>query len=180
MKLWKRIDPTTEVRSEYRTLTVKTFKLPDGQVLNFDTYDREDQQVASAIALTRDKKVIVVRQFRPGPEAFMDDLPGGTAEANETLQEAMLREFEEETGYQTGNVEYLGKIYKNAYMNTTNHYFLVTGCVPTGNGQRLDGREQADVHTISIDEFLDNARNARMTDVGAVFLAYEKLLKMKR
>lgn len=179
MKAWKRIEPTSKVSGEHRSLTVKTFELPDGRKLSFDTYDSEGIHHAGAVAITRDGKAIVVRQFRPGPEEIMDEIPGGTLEPGEDANVAVARELEEETGYRPGKIEFLGKIRKDAYMNATWHYFLATDCELTGNGQHLDSREDIELQLISIDELIENARGGHMTDIDAVFLAYEKLKELK-
>lgn len=39
--------------------------------------------------------------------------------------------------------------------------------------------EHIEVKLISIDKLLENGRKARMTDVEALFLAYDKLIKLK-
>ena len=179
MKPWTRVNPTTQVSGEFRSIITKTFRLPNGKIFSFDTYDAEDTHHAGAIALTKDRRVLVVRQFRPGPESIMDEIPGGTVESGEEPKTAVLRELEEETGYTPGNLEYLGEIRKDAYMNATWHYFLATDCTPNAKGQHLDSREQLELRLITIDELLENARTARMTDAEAVLLAYEKLQELK-
>jgi hypothetical protein len=56
---------------------------------------------------------------------------------------------------------------------------LATDCTPHTDGQKLDETEHIEVVLITIDELLDNARNARMTDIEALFLAYEELQKRR-
>ncbi len=179
MKPWKRIEPTAMVNASRRGITVKSFQLPDGSLQQFEIFDRDGLQHAACIAITTDGKVLIAEQFRAGPEAIMQELPGGSVDEGEDPQTAVLRELQEETGYMPGKVEYLGKVYKDAYMNGTWHYYLVTGCELSSHAQNLDIDERINVRTITIDELLDNARKARMTDVEAVFLAYEKLLDLK-
>jgi hypothetical protein len=56
---------------------------------------------------------------------------------------------------------------------------LATDCTPHKDGQKLDETEHIQVALITIDELFDNARRARMTDVEALFLAYEELQKRR-
>jgi len=179
MKPWKRIEPTIVSKIGYRTIVTKTFAMPDGRVAHFQTVDAESTHGAGVIAFTKDTQVIVARQFRAGPEKMMDEIPGGGAEPGEDFMAAAVRELEEETGYQPGKIEPLGIIYKDAYFNATWHYFLATDCRLTASGQNPDDGEHVETRLISIDEFINNARSGRMTDTEAVFLAYEKLLKLK-
>ncbi|MDQ3094192.1 MAG: NUDIX hydrolase, partial [bacterium] len=125
-------------------------------------------------------KVITVSQYRPGPEKMMDEIMGGGVEnEDKSFQEAAIREMKEESGYAPGNVIDLGTVYKDAYNNATWHYYMATDCVKTAEGQKLEESEFADVKLISVEELIKNARNAKMTDVEAVFLAYDELMKLK-
>lgn len=179
MKPWKRIEPTVTAKVGHRMVITKLFELSDGTVHDFQTFDREGQEYAGVVALTPDNQAIIIEQFRPGPEQMMLDIPGGFVDEGETPEQAAARELEEETGYKAGNLEYLGKVYKDPYNNATWHFFLATDCVETGKGQALEETEEAGLKLISIDEFIANAKQAGMADVEAVFLAYDKLLELR-
>lgn len=179
MQNWKRIEPTIVSKIGHRTIVSKTFVLPNGQTHNFEVVDKEGQEYAGLVALTPDNQVIVVEQFRPGPELVMQEIPGGFVDEGEDSMTAAARELEEETGYKAGKLSYLGKVYKDTYNNATWHFFLATDCVSTGKGQVLEDTEAADVKLISIDEFIANAREARMSDTPIVLLAYEELIERR-
>ena len=175
MKPWKRIEPTELTYKGWRTVITKHFVRHDGSIVSVETSDPEGIEAAAVIALTPENKVVIARQFRGGPEKIFDELPGGAVDQGETPEAAAIRELAEETAYNVGSIQYLGKVYKHAYLNMTWHYFLATDCVPVGTPQKLDELEEIEVDTISITQLYDNARNARMTDSEAVFLAYELL-----
>ncbi len=46
-----------------------------------------------------DNKVLMIKEFRPGPEKYILWLPGGKVEDGENSKAAALKEFKEETGY---------------------------------------------------------------------------------
>ncbi|HEX8226471.1 MAG TPA: NUDIX hydrolase [Candidatus Saccharimonadales bacterium] len=177
MKAWKRIEPTIVSKIGWRKVISKTFIAPDGRTADFQTYDGEGQQYGGVIALTPDLQVVIARQFRPGPELIFEELPGGGIEEHDITdpQAGAMRELQEETGYVSDNVTYLGKSYKDAYQNATSHYYLALDCELHADGQSLDDGEHVDVDLISIDQLFENARSGRMSDVDGVFLAYEKL-----
>lgn len=176
MKPWKRIEPTIKHKLGYKNLVTKIFVLPDGQVQEYTTVNSEHSHCIATIALTPDNQVIVARQFRVGPQKVLDELPGGGVEEHDDGYElAARRELQEETGYTAKTMEFLGDVYKDAYTNTTWHFYLATGCTLHKDGQRLDETEHIEVHLISINQLLDNAKNARMTDTEAVLLAYDHL-----
>lgn len=174
MQKWKRVEPTVSHKVGWRTVISKTFVMPNGNEVVFDTLGSENEHHTAVIALTDQNQVIVARQFRTGPEKIMDELPGGTVDPGEDLKIATEREFSEETGYQAEVMEYLGSHNKDAYMNATWHCFLATGCKLVGK-PKLEDDETIETHLISIDELIDNAKHNRMTDVTAVFMAYDRL-----
>ncbi len=172
---WKRIEPTVVQKIGHRTIVSKTFHMPDGKIATFETIAAEHSQCIATVALTADNKVIIARQYRPGPELIFEELPGGGVEAGEEPEAAARRELLEETGYEAGRMEHLGTLYKDAYTNTTWNFFLARECRMTNISQRLDIDEHIEVACISIEQLLENARSGRMSDVTAVFIAYEQL-----
>jgi ADP-ribose pyrophosphatase len=178
MKPWTRIEPTATKKVGYRTVVTKTFVDNHNQQHTFDLFGGEAFEAAAVIAITEDNQVIVARQFRTGPEKVMDELPGGGLERGEDRLATMKRELLEETGYETGAIEYLGEHHKDAYMNGSWHYFFATGC-RRATRQSLDFEEDIEVHLIPISQLFDNARYDKMTDPMAVLLAYEKLKKLQ-
>jgi ADP-ribose pyrophosphatase len=179
MKEWKRIEPTETKKAGYRTIIEKTFILPDGLRYQVTTINAEDSSAAAVIALTPSNEVIIVRQFRAGPEMIMDELPGGGIDAGETLETGAVRELQEETGYEPGQISYLGECRYDAYTNGHRHYFLATNCVPSKKGQNLAPDEQVEVRLVSVAELFKIAQNGRLTDPGAILLAYDKLKEIE-
>lgn len=158
-----------------RTIVSKEFELPDGRIAHFDTKDDVGSRAVAVIGLTIAKKALVVKLYRPGPEKVMWEIPGGGVESGEELEAAARREFSEETGHSIGSMRYLGQCYYDAYTNTERHYFFAENCTPSGEGQKLDPEEQLDVAEISISQLMANALQGRMTDPGAVLMAYDEL-----
>jgi ADP-ribose pyrophosphatase len=66
---------------------------------------------AAVVALTRDQRVLLVRQYRPAVERYTLELPSGLVDAGETPAEATGRELLEETGHAAGEIEVLGPLF---------------------------------------------------------------------
>lgn len=179
---WQRIEPTIITKIDRRQVVLKTFRQPElSEPKVFATMLAEDARAAAVIAITEDNKVVLARQFRPGPEKIMDELPGGGVEAGEDPQVGAMRELAEETGYVPGEVAFLGTSSRDAYTNATWYYYLATGCKPGGQGQKLDieDNEQVEVRLVGIEELITIAKQDGMTDTHAVLMAYDQLRKMQ-
>lgn len=173
MKAWEKLS-SKEQKVGYRTVTLKDFKMPDGRIEEYTTWNKVGLIDVAIIALTQDYQVVIARQYRPGPERILDELPGGNADDGEDFAKAAMRELEEETGYICESADYLGMNYRDAYTNAVGHYYIARNCEPRGL-QKLDVTEHIEIVLISIKELLGNAKTGKMSDSVAVLLAYNEL-----
>lgn len=60
-------------------------------------------------AFTEDNKIILTKQYRHPMGKAIYDLPAGGIHEDETPKQAAQRELEEETGYTTDKLEWIGK-----------------------------------------------------------------------
>ena len=85
-----------------------------------------NNDAVNVIALTKDKQVILVKQFRFGIGAYTLELPGGMVDDGEQVLIAAQRELREETGFAGTNWNYLGKIQSNpVFMDGLVHHYIV-------------------------------------------------------
>ena len=114
------------------------------------------------VALTADKKLVVVRQFRLGIQQETVEIPAGVMEEGETPQEAAARELAEETGYTSDDWVYLGWVEPNpAFQDNHCHQFLARNAVRTQEVQQDDG-EDVSFYEMTLDEVKEEIRAARM------------------
>lgn len=178
MQPWKHLKEPEVVKVGWRKITHKTFEQPDGKPAEYATYGTVNDRHGAVIALTPDNQVIVAEQFRPGPEIIMQELPGGNIEPGEAPEDAAMRELQEEVGYTSDEIEFLGTARKDAYMNATWYYYLARNCKRITD-QSLDEGEFVTIKQISIDELIYNAKNSLMSDGIAVLMAYDKLKRIQ-
>ena len=180
MKEWRQVDETKLVYDGWRKVFRKTMLMNDGQEFIAEVSDKEGFAAAAVIALTPDHKVIIARQFRVGPGKIMEELPGGAVDHDENPSDAAARELLEETGYRVGSIKPLGIIYKHAWMHTAWHFYLAENCTPDPQGPQLEFGEEVEVELISIEQLIANAKSGLMTDMEAVFLAYDTLKELEK
>lgn len=178
MERWNKVSQSDQ-KVGYKTITTKVFKMPNGNSSEWTTYGKTGEQSAAVLALTKDNLVVLARQFRPGPEIVMDELPGGAVDKDEMPEEAARRELKEETGYVSDeSFEYLGKAWRDGYSNAPAHFFLARNCYKAER-QNLEEDEIIEVVTSTIDEYIEVVHDGRTSDPMALALAYESLMKVR-
>jgi ADP-ribose pyrophosphatase len=172
---WTKLGERSE-KVGYRTLTLKLFRQPSGAELEYTTWCETGVRSVATVAITKDGKIVIARQYRPGPETILEEIPGGNVDVEDKdLASAAARELVEETGYVSDEpLEYLGFSYADAYTNNTNHFFLARNCY-RGGMQELDATEFVEIDTISAAQFVQNAKSGKMTDTSAVLMALDAL-----
>src|SRR5687768_5692732 len=104
----------SEADTDYRIFRARiehTRAPRSGEVHRFVVLDTPDW--INVVPVTRDGKVVLVRQFRHGLKDLSLELPGGLVDPGETPADAARRELLEETGYATEQWEPLGFVHPN-------------------------------------------------------------------
>lgn len=167
---WQKLRET-EVFASFRRILRKTFVLPNGTEADFEI--KQEPRAACVLALTTRDTVLLVQQFRPGPEAILLDLPGGAVYPGEDPAQAAARELLEETGYR-GEVELAGSSWHCAYSTMRKYHFVACNCVKVQE-QHLDDHEFIEVVEMSIADFKQHVRSGNLTDVAGAYMGLEKL-----
>ena len=151
------------------------FRMPDDTEKDF--YIKKEGPAVCILAITPENKVILVRQFRPGPKKILDELPGGYIDKGETPEEAANRELLEETGYK-GRAKLVSKVLDCAYSTMERYCVVVSDCKKVSK-QKLDKNEYAKVVLVTIKDFRKLLKSGQNTDIeiGYIGLDYLGLLK---
>jgi 8-oxo-dGTP pyrophosphatase MutT (NUDIX family) len=112
----------------------------------------ENPDWVNIIAVTKDKKVVLIEQFRHGSGEVILEIPGGMVDENEDAESAARRELLEETGFSFGEFKLLGKSQPNpAIQNNTIHHFLALDCEKTHETE-FDEHESLITKLVSLKE----------------------------
>lgn len=117
----------------------------------------------NVVALTPDERIVLVRQFRFGIDAFSLEIPGGVMHAGEDPVVAGLRELREETGYTGEPARLLGSVHPNpAIQSNRCHFVFVEQATNTG-AMEWDPDEEIEVTTLPVKDVLALAHSGGIT-----------------
>jgi 8-oxo-dGTP pyrophosphatase MutT (NUDIX family) len=106
----------------------------------------------NVVALTGERELVVVRQFRFGTSKVTTEIPGGVVGREESSREAAQRELREETGYTSETWTYLGSVEPNpAFHTNVCHHWLAEGARAT-HPIELDSGEDICVALLSAEQ----------------------------
>ena len=174
---WQKLSSKYLVKEKWATLRVDTCKSPNGTTKN-DYYVLEYPNWVNAIALTKENKIILVRQYRHAAEIVSLEIPGGVIDDGEFAETAIKRELKEETGYTFDSCELIATLYPNPATSTNKTFtYLLKGGIKT-HPQYLDEHEILNVEEYTIAEvkqlLLDNKIDQAL-HTAALFYGLAKL-----
>ncbi len=107
----------------------------------------------NVVALTPDRKMVLVEQYRHGSDTVELEIPGGMIDpADDAPEAAGVRELREETGYTGEQPRVIGQVFPNpAIMSNTCFTVLVENCRITA-ATHFDHTEELTTKLVPVDE----------------------------
>ena len=127
--------PTLELTEVFKAHVFKYFKVKRQSPLTKEIGEFDIVQCANwvnVIAITPEKKIVLIKQYRHGIDAETIEIPGGAVNKNEATLLAAQRELQEETGYTSRNWTKLGQLDVNpAFMTNYCETYLALDALKT-------------------------------------------------
>lgn len=175
---WKTLSTRYLFRDNWLTLRADRCQKPDGKIID-PYYVYEFPAWVTAVPITQEGKVLMVKQYRHALGEVCIEIPGGCVDASDQdFTKAIARELLEETGYAFAHYEPIGITSANpSTHNNIMHMFLATGGRQL-QPQQLDDGEDIELLLCSPDEvkaLLEQNAIMQSMHVTALFYAFKKL-----
>lgn len=180
--VWKTLASKTLFNENWFTIRQDKCERGDGKIID-PYYVYEFPDWVTALPITEDGKIILIRQYRHAIGEVCIELPGGCVDkADASLEDAVRREMLEETGYAFESVHLLGKISSNPSTNNNlMHMFIATGGKKI-QAQEMDSNEEIEVWEVNFDELeklVEEKRFLQSMHLSTIFYALRYLDKIR-
>jgi len=129
LKPWKKV--SSKPLGDFRVFRIRSDRLISPRTeQEHDFFIIDCANWVNVIALTPDRQLVMIEQYRHGSNSLELEIPGGMMDVRDaTPEEAALRELREETGYGGENARLIGQVFPNpAIMSNTCFTVLVENC----------------------------------------------------
>lgn len=123
----------------------------------------EHEGGVAIIPVTKDNKILLVKQYRIAVDETILELPAGKLEENEEAKICAERELEEETGYRAQEIKKLFHFYTTpGYSSEKLHIFLAEGL--EHYGQNLDLGEYIELVELNKEDIIPQIISGKIKD----------------
>lgn len=178
---------------KFEEKTIKTKQIYQGKIVNLQVDDvilpngntakRELIHHSGAVAvipITKDNKILFVKQFRKPLEKTLVEIPAGKLEEGEKPEVTAVRELEEETGYTTSDLSFITSFYTSpGFANELMYIYLTNDLKLLDKPIEGDEDEFVEVIELTLEEAKQYIKEEQIHDAKTNYaILYLDMLKM--
>ena len=169
---WKTLKSEYLFRRPWLTARRDVCQLPDGRI-NDEYYVLEYPTWVHVVAITKDGRMVIIRQYRHGLGRTCFEIVAGCVEEGEDPLAAAKRELQEETGYTGGEWHEAMQLTCNASaMNNITHSYIAVGVEQTDT-QHLDATEDIEIYTFTQEEVKEMLQHGEFMQASMLAALYK-------
>lgn len=177
--IWKTLSTKLVLNNKWYKVSKNTVEIAPKKIIN-DYYLGEFPNIVLIVAITKEGRVILVRQYKYGADEILLEIPAGYIEQGEQPLAAAKRELFEETGYKARHWKKLGFFYSNTSKERGNENYLLLALDAYKAGeQKLDTTENIELVLLPKEHVLKKVYAGEIK-VAAVALTLILALNPKR
>lgn len=172
VKPWKIL----ESKYLFPDVRIDRCELPNGQIIEPITLVYEPE--VTIFALTKEKEVVLIKEYRHGVQEIILQLPGGSVYEGENPLEAAQRELLEETGYQSDTFIEIGRVNPNPANYANTMYAFLALEVEQAIDRNPNESDQIEIMLIPFDNVIAKAKNGELLHsltISTIFFALAQL-----
>lgn len=144
----------------------------DGSYETFEKLGRTDSAIV--VAVTDDKKIILVNEEQPSMSPFISS-PGGRIDEGENPLAGAKRELLEETGYESNDWQLWYSFQPYSKIDWTIFVFIAKDCRKTRE-IKLDAGEKIELNLVSFEDWLELAAGEKLSGINFTVIALKAKL----
>lgn len=155
LKKWKVIESKDLSYNHWTPVQADKVEIKDSKTIDF--YIITMGPASMVFPITKDKKIVLVRQYKHGAGDIIIEGPAGIVDEDETPEQAAIRELEEEAGIkdEESKLIYLGTHIQSPTKNTHTVAGYIIFDVEFNSKQNLDEHEDIEVITVTPNEAIE-------------------------
>jgi ADP-ribose diphosphatase len=170
MTTWKKIDSRNiyEAKTPDEISVVEDkIELPGGRRFNY-IFAHSPYEVVFVVGIDSEDNMLMLRQHRHLAEGVLIEIPAGSPNEDESLEDGARREFEEEAGYSVGALQKLAKFYPSSGVtDQVNHVFVGWDLIKTE--QRLEETEEISLFKVGIKDAVEMVYQGKIKNGGTAY-----------
>ncbi len=165
---WKTINSRLVFDNPWCRVRQDEVELPNGAIID-DYFVNVRPDIVLVLAVTQNREIVFVRQYRHGIGQILLELPGGSLDSQtENSLTAAARELEEETGYVAEQMVQLATLYDNPVKDTNKIYLILAEPAHPSGRQQLDVTEDVEIVLIPVEDVLERISTGEICVCGTI------------
>jgi 8-oxo-dGTP pyrophosphatase MutT (NUDIX family) len=165
---WKTINSQLVFDNPWCRVRQDEVELPNGAIID-DYFVNVRPDIVLVLAVTQNREIVFVRQYRHGVGQILLELPGGSLDSQtENSLTAAARELEEETGYVAEQMVQLATLYDNPVKDTNKIYLILAEPAHPCGRQQLDVTEDVEIVLIPVEDVLERISTGEICVCGSI------------